>query len=366
MKKISTVIILLTSLLLAACGGEATPAEIDFNGPCEDEVIVEEEFADEKEDDEDEHTLGQATAELPPGFYDFSADAALVVENFETVHPIFIIDGMLPEYYEELRDEFLAAASVPMTRSEFVLAVQRYATALHDGHMSTGIFVDMGTGRWFSHGGGINTNLVMRDGRIFLADEPDVEVIKIAGAPIDDIIYQIERYFFFENQSNRNRLIPDLVRHEVMWRRAGGEIAGLGQLRFPFVELTVLENGEQTQRSATVYTNAPSTNWPQADYIIRYEIDDEYGIFFISLRSFVDGGHITEVVEAIEEAISAGIRHFIVDLRGNGGGDSTAAQGCCTPWALLCQALAWCAVQVTWPSNKGGILGLDFHSAQTG
>lgn len=46
--------------------------------------------------------------------------------------------------------------------------------------------------------------------------------------------------------------------------------------------------------------------------------------FFIDLRRFVDGSHITEAVRAIEEAIEFGARKFIVDLCSNGGGNSHA------------------------------------------
>jgi len=102
------------------------------------------------------------------------------------------------------------------------------------------------------------------------------------------------------------------------------------------VYITLLENNVQTDELTRFVAASPSiTRASNHDYIIRYEIMDD--VFFISLRSFVVGEHITEVANAIEAAIDVGITRFIVDLRANGGGDSTAgiellsAMGMTTP-----------------------------------
>jgi len=49
-------------------------------------------------------------------------------------------------------------------------------------------------------------------------------------------------------------------------------------------------------------------------------------IFYIDLPFLADGLHITEIANAIENAIAGGMSNFIIDLRGNGGGNSLAGQ----------------------------------------
>ena len=51
------------------------------------------------------------------GLFDFASDASLLVDAVEEVHPIFILDGLLPDYYQRLREEFLAYTAVPITNN---------------------------------------------------------------------------------------------------------------------------------------------------------------------------------------------------------------------------------------------------------
>ncbi|MCL2396556.1 MAG: S41 family peptidase [Defluviitaleaceae bacterium] len=251
--------------------------------------------------------------------YDFSAEAALVVETIEATHPIFIMDGILPYFYDEFRAEYLATTAQPLSRTEFVLATQRYFTTLQDGHMGLGLLTP--SLRFFQDGGFVDVAFVMRNGRVFLADEPNVEVVEIGGVSIDDIVYQIDRYYFFENESARQFHYARFLRYELMLRRAGAEIFLEGSRRV--IDLTLAENGEISVREAGFLGNPPDA-WPQHNYIIRHKMIDD--IFYISLRTFRNDRSIAETVTAIEEAVANGTRHFIVDLRGNGGGDSRVGE----------------------------------------
>ena len=259
---------------------------------------------------------------------DFSSDAALVLETVEGAHPIFVIDGMLPEYYGERRAEFLAATAEPMSRTDFVLAVQRFFTTFRTAHMSTHGLRDMsvtGVLQIFRDGGYIDERFELRGNRIFLYEEPGVEVIKIGGVAVADIIYQIDRYYFFDNDAARNLYVPGLVGYELMLRRAGATIYSVPhQVIFhtEAVDLTLLENGETVVREVRFPNASPAIAEMRenVDFIIRYEIIDD--IFHIDLRSFTLGEHIDQAAEAIEQAIADGIWRFVIDLRSNGGGDS--------------------------------------------
>jgi len=257
----------------------------------------------------------------PPSF---ATDALYLVRLVEQAHPTFIVDGWLPDHYEAARDEFLAYAQYEnLTRLDFAFAVARFITLLRDGHMSgqgvligqdeygvwgLEIFGDLLDVRWSE----INNNLHLRneDGELTASI-----VTEIGGAPTAYVFAVIDRYFYAENDAERQHNYVILSRFGDIIERAGGTISGNE------VILTLYTNGTISHETATL---EPPEPWHGDDYIIRYEIKDD--IFFIDLRVFIDGPHIDQTVRAIEQAIENGIQKFIVDLRGNGGGASIAGQ----------------------------------------
>jgi len=247
---------------------------------------------------------------LSPAFpMDFSRDATYFVEMVEAVHPIFILEGMLPDNYDELRAEFLNETSKPIYHTEFQLAAARYRVALRDGHMNTlDIILNLEKG--------IDLSLIYDAGRLFFAENNDVEVIEIGDVPVSDIIHQIERHHYFENVSMRSLDIPRFVRFELILRLAGAEINENNRV------IITLNHSNQISEVEFELIGGISTaiRLERRDYIIRHEIKND--IFYISLSRFVDGEHITEVAEEIARAVENGIWRFIVDVRGNPGGNA--------------------------------------------
>ena len=249
-------------------------------------------------------------AELLP----LAAEALYLVELIETVHPIFIIEGMLPDNYDAVRAEFLSYAAGPINRIDFAFAIQRYFTVLQDGHMArriimTGDFLDI---NFFSH----SHRLFIHGGQYSRA-----EVLYIGGAPVYDILNQVDRHYFAENDIDRRWLHALHSRDSAILRMAGAEVGSQ-------VEMTLLHNDEQI--TITAYFSHKSASeaggyiW-NPEYIIRYEIIGD--VFYISLREFrFHHPYHRQTVEAIENAIASGIHSFIVDLRGNPGGNSIVGQ----------------------------------------
>ena len=244
----------------------------------------------------------------------FSRDAAALVEAVEETHPIFVIEGMLPDYYEDIRQEFLEATSHPMTTGQFRFAVERYFTVLRDGHMSF-----LGSVA-YDYSDFLDTELAMLGGRLVLASAPDVEVKSIGGLSVDELVSFVGQNYFFENNSAWNLHFPYLVTFGAVLRQVGAEIAdGDGSLS---VRLVLLDEGTETVLYASLGYERTVTRRAPADFIIDHEWHDD--ILLIDLRIFTDGVHITRMAELITEAVAQGTRNFIVDLRGNPGGDSTA------------------------------------------
>ncbi|MDR2168036.1 MAG: hypothetical protein LBE35_09355, partial [Clostridiales bacterium] len=236
-----------------------------------------------------------------------AADAARVVELIEETHPIFLMPEMLPETYEDARANLLAI-SPDDTRQEFIFALRRYITTLRDGHMNL----------WHISGNFLSVEWEARniDGRFdLILQDSGASVAEIGGIPIDEIFATIDRYFYSENSVERLRSYAIFARYGAFLERAGVDITDL-PIRI------IDENGARRYALLNIRPEQIFPPRPPREFIIRHEMIGD--VFFIDLRAFIDGEHITEVVEAIEAAIDEGIRKFIVDLRGNSGGNSAA------------------------------------------
>ena len=288
------ILLLISSLFLAACGTDQAGSDM----PETDQDVL-------------EISLPEiSTEKIIEATYDFSSDAVLAVELIEAVHPIFILEGRLPLYYEDFREEFLTYTSTPITRTEFVLAIMRFQTALHDLHA-------------FIYNPEFNTlyiaePFIAREGRLYLSQEPNIRVLAIGGVDVADIFFQIDRHHFHENDTARMLNYRLYTRKLLYLLLAGAQIYYEGYR--PYICLTLLE-GEGVITRAVGFSTTLTYAWPPAaKYIIRHEIIGD--VFLIDLRSATEGPHIDYVAEDIKKAIADGIWKFIIDVRGNSGGSS--------------------------------------------
>jgi len=254
----------------------------------------------------------------------YGADALYLVQMAEQVHPIFIMDGYLPNNYEIVRDEFLNAAQNATSRQEFILAAYRYIMTLQDGHISGfNLFGGLGSNGMTS--GLIAVDWEVRNEHLWIVDDStDVEVIAIGGIPTAEVFAVIDAHVFAENEVYRLWNHALYARYGTMIEAAGGEVLG------DRIILTLNENGEITTMEAVLEMPEARTEpfsvsaiAATYDFIVRHEMLDD-NIFFIDLQIFYLDNSIEETAQYIEQAIENGIRKFIIDLRGNIGGDSRA------------------------------------------
>ena len=250
--------------------------------------------------------LERVDSKFPSNTFDLSSDAEFVVQMVEEIHPIFIMEGMLADDYAERRSEYLTSTKTLLHLNDFLFATARYTVALKDAHMN-----------YFAiYPNELDVEFVYQDRKMYLHSQPSAEVLEIAGIPIKDILDEIDNYVYFENESARILKYPEYVRNEVIFKLMGVEAP-----ETRIVPLTLLENEEQATFEVP-FVPITHTHANQPNYIIRNEMIED--IFFISLTRFIDGDHITEVAEEIEKAVENGIWRFIIDLRGNPGGNSDA------------------------------------------
>ena len=268
----------------------------------------------------------------------FAADGLYLVGLIEATHPIFVIDGWLGHDYEDIRDHFLAYTQNPdITRQDFLFAAARYITTLRDGHMNMALLEDPETWEPAIFGGRLDIDWQVQDDSLALLDSYGVptqaHVIEIGGVAVSQVFAVIERYFYAENIADHESNMRTRSRYRDVIIRAGGTVVD------DAVEITVYENGQTNLLEVPILSFetliARRQEHQDSNFIIRYEMIGD--IFLIDLRTFVDGDHITEATSAIQQAVSDGIYKFIVDLRGNSGGNShvgtrlLSAMGVTTP-----------------------------------
>ena len=64
----------------------------------------------------------------------FAYDAQQLVYAVEAAHPAFVLDGMLPENYEEAKKNFLKSSKNIKTRDDFEIEICKYLSSLNDSH----------------------------------------------------------------------------------------------------------------------------------------------------------------------------------------------------------------------------------------
>jgi len=67
----------------------------------------------------------------------FAKDGLLYVKTIEATHPIFVIEGLLSNDYETVRNEFLEYVLNDISKEDFIWALQKYNVILQDSHMSS-------------------------------------------------------------------------------------------------------------------------------------------------------------------------------------------------------------------------------------
>jgi hypothetical protein len=285
-------------VFLAACGGNVSEAEVYEPEVYEPEIYEPEVYA--------------------PETRDFSGDAGFLVEMVEAIHPIFLMPGKLPENYEQVRAEFLNYTQMPITRNAFTLAAMRFMAVLPDSH--SGIFLARAELQFIAE------PFKARDSRLFLLNEPYMEVISIGGIDVREIFDIVDRHHIVENDIQRMLNYGEWAGRAEFLEMAGVELFYSGDALS--VELGLLYNGAEISRTAEF--GRRRLILPNYDFGINHKIIDD--VFLIDLRVAIDDPYVEAVAEAVYAAIESGIYKFILDLRGNEGGDIF-------PWIRLANAM---------------------------
>ena len=232
----------------------------------------------------------------------YLADAEFLVETIESTHPAFALDAV-PEAYETAKAALLKVAADPAaTLADFAWAAQAYTTTLEDGHTRIDLFggtpqkrVDLD---WYAD----RERLLLTDGR---------EVAKVGGLSVKELFAAVDRYVPAENQSARDKNHGDWAKLQSLLAYVGVQLSA----DYGSVTVTLADGAEQT-----VAFVLPKQE-RDTGIISAKELGD---VLYVDFNQCVPGGEVDAVSARLAQAVKDGTKKFIIDVRGNGGGDSTA------------------------------------------
>lgn len=273
-------------------------------------------------------------------------DARILTDTIEATHPAFVVNDV-PQGYAAAKDTFLKTAAQPgLSAFQFAWASMAYTSSLKDGHTQMrGMVGGMPQVQiqWAADGG--HLYLLDKEGKVTKR-----EVVQIGGVEVKTVFDLVDTYFAAENASYSNRNHGDLSKLNGVLQMAGAKIEEGKTV------LTVMENGKKTTLAAEI---AEPMGGAQEAIIDHKMMGD---VFYIDFNACVPGDEVDAAAAALEKAVKAGTSKVIIDVRGNGGGNSLtceqllAAMGMEPPTYggyLRASALA----KATYPDMLGALTG---------
>lgn len=237
-------------------------------------------------------------------------DARQLIANIESSHPAFLLD-QIPEGYEAAKSGLLEVAQDPGTSlAQFTAAAMRYTTSLKDehtrldpfgGHPQALLEID-----WVADG----DHLYLLDGQGAVAK---AEVTAIGGLAVPALFAQIDLHVAAENQSAENL-------NHTQWSRYLSMLTLFGAQRNEdgTVTLTLQADGKQSTRN--VAASIPEQGSDTEEIISTKTIGD---VFYVDFNQCIPGAEVDAACKALSQAVKGGAKKVIIDIRGNGGGDSS-------------------------------------------
>lgn len=243
-------------------------------------------------------------------------DADQMVAFLESAHPAFVLD-MVPEGYETAKADFLTVAADPSTDMvQFTLAAMAYAASLKDGHTSIDPFgnetqpiLDVG---WVADGD--HLYLLDNNGAV-----SGTEVTTVGGMPVADLYAAIDRLIPAENVSAENR-------NHARWTRYPNILYVLGAAiqEDNSVAVTLSDGGKSSTRTfSSSYPSQSDSTDSEETIVSTRQMGD---VFYVDMNSCVLGAENDAAAKALRDAVADGTTKVIIDVRGNGGGNSNACE----------------------------------------
>lgn len=238
-------------------------------------------------------------------------DARQLISFIEGCHPAFAL-GKVPEGYEAAKEELLTTAASPQaTTADLAWAAKAYTASLKDGHTNLDIFDGNPQAALALNWAADGDTLYLLDEKGALTGET---VTEIAGLSVAEVFAMVDKYVASENEAARD------VNH-AQW-------AGLLPLLAPelggnYADAEVKVSNGESQRTMRVPFAYPEDSGAPEAVITSEQMGD---VFYIDMNQCVLDESTSAVAESLAAAVKAGTDKVIIDVRGNGGGNSAACE----------------------------------------
>lgn len=242
------------------------------------------------------------------GLAPLEEDAQQLIDILEETHPAFALNAV-PEGYPSAKAELLEQAGDPAcTTYDFTWAAMAYMASLGDEHTRLDPFggnpqpkLDVG---WVADGERLY--LTGEDGAV-----TGIEVTAVGGVPTAELFAVIDRYVASENQSGRD------VNH-AQWAVSPAMLVKAGAAFTEENTLTLaLREGEKSESRTVGLTEAEKGG--QEHTITTQMMED---VLYVDFNQCVDDDEFQQAVTELRKAVREGVKKVVIDVRGNGGGNS--------------------------------------------
>lgn len=228
------------------------------------------------------------------------------IRMVEETHPYFLLEEDLTAY-EAAKEHYLTDTSSEMTVSDFEEATAEYLCFFGDGH----------TGVRLVETEYLNLPQVYMDGKTWLCREGTVTgvwVETIGGVPVETIYQTIDRLVPAENEIARTKNRDQRITRRGLLLRAGVEITD---------NQTVVTFSDGTEATYSFEEPEQAVNQPARDGPVnRWYMDGD--VFVVDFNACNDDEEVKAIAAELKKAVEADCRKVIIDVRGNGGGNSNA------------------------------------------
>ncbi len=234
-------------------------------------------------------------------------DREQLIELVESIHPIFV-DGSDLSKYDEAKNHYIQVTDREMTVGEFRYETGAYLAALNDGH----------TRLWRADENTFEIWHKYTDDNMYFYRYEDGETVptglyltEVNGVSIDKILDVIDYSVPAENEYAREVNYNDYFTSESVLKLAGVEISG------DFVDVSLSDGS--VERCSYFVPKANNGNTDETGNRWKWDGDVFVAIFEECVR---DEG-FRDTVSELKKAVKNGCSKVIIDIRNNGGGNSS-------------------------------------------
>lgn len=234
-------------------------------------------------------------------------DRQAAIRFVENVHPYFILEEDLSDY-QKARQHYMDITENKMRAEDFQAATAEYLCFFQDGH----------TCLWWREQEYLELKGTYQKGHTYLeknGEVTDIYVESIGGRDMETIYQTIDRMIPAENEKaaevNRDRYVTG----KNMLKLAGAEILGNSAM-------VIYSDGSKEE--CLFKEGEKSLPKGQERETNTFNMDGD--VFVINFVECVDDDNLKSIAKELKSAVKNGCGKVLIDVRGNGGGNSNACE----------------------------------------